>query len=373
MARALMKIGITGALGFLGWHVSSRLRAVHGIEAVRWGRDDLDDPQALVASLGDVDAVLHLAGVNRGSSSGQVEPGNAEVAARLADALGRVGRPIDVVYANSVHSRADTAYGRGKKRSAEILEDIQQRTGGAFADVLLPNVFGEHGKPDYNSFIATFVDRVVTGRPLLVTDDREIDLIHAQDAAELLIAHIGRSTSTTVRGTPRRISEIAEWLQKTHDLYNGSGHLPDLSDPFDTDLFNTYRSARPPKTWAIKRPEVADARGRLFELGRMGGGAGQVFASVTRPGAQRGHHFHLRRVERFAVVHGSAEIRLRRLLDDVTVVHEVRGEDPVVVDMPTLWVHSLRNTGVEDLITVFWSNQLLDASQPDQYPEEVDQ
>jgi len=39
--------------------------------------------------------------------------------------------------------------------------------------------------------------------------------------------------------------------------------------------------------------------------------------------------------------------------------------------MPTLWVHSIRNVGDDDLVTVFWADQLLDPEHPDQYPEHV--
>ena len=39
--------------------------------------------------------------------------------------------------------------------------------------------------------------------------------------------------------------------------------------------------------------------------------------------------------------------------------------------MPTLWVHNITNVGEEDLVTVFWADQLLDPANPDQYPERV--
>jgi UDP-2-acetamido-2,6-beta-L-arabino-hexul-4-ose reductase len=41
------------------------------------------------------------------------------------------------------------------------------------------------------------------------------------------------------------------------------------------------------------------------------------------------------------------------------------------VDMPTMWVHNIRNVGDGELLTMFWADQLLDADRPDQYPEKV--
>jgi UDP-2-acetamido-2,6-beta-L-arabino-hexul-4-ose reductase len=89
------------------------------------------------------------------------------------------------------------------------------------------------------------------------------------------------------------------------------------------------------------------------------------------PGAQRGDHYHLRKVERFFVVKGEAEIALRRLLHDDVVTFRLSGDRPSFADMPTLWVHNIRNVGDDDLVTVFWADQLLDPQHPDQYPERV--
>jgi UDP-2-acetamido-2,6-beta-L-arabino-hexul-4-ose reductase len=53
------------------------------------------------------------------------------------------------------------------------------------------------------------------------------------------------------------------------------------------------------------------------------------------------------------------------------VTFRLSGDTPSFVDMPTMWVHKIRNVGVGDLITMFWADQLLDADRPDQYPEKV--
>ena len=63
---------------------------------------------------------------------------------------------MHVVYANSVQADLDNAYGRGKRRAAEL---TRRSCRGTLADVLLPNLFGEHGRPAYNSFVATFATR----------------------------------------------------------------------------------------------------------------------------------------------------------------------------------------------------------------------
>ena len=108
-------VAITGAHGFLGWHLACRLRAVHGVEPVRLGREDLADPERLREVVGSVDTIYHVAGVNRAGSDEEVRQGNLDLACTLAEAIRASGRPVHVVYANSIQSDDDNAYGRGKR------------------------------------------------------------------------------------------------------------------------------------------------------------------------------------------------------------------------------------------------------------------
>lgn len=366
-----MKVAITGGFGFLGWHTASRLRALSGVDAVRVGREEYADPQRLAAALDGVDAVLHLAGVNRAGTDEEVEEGNVMLARGLTDALARQERPIDVVYANSVQADLDNPYGRGKATAAALLDHAVQASGGHFADLLLPNLFGEHGRPAYNSFVATFAHEVAAGRRPSLTEDREIPLLHAQDAARELLDSIGRTERRSVTGEPRGISEVLGLLEGAHALYATRGEIPPLPGRFEVNLFNTYRAAAFPGMWPLSPQVHADDRGELFETVRAHGGTGQTFVSTTRPGRMRGDHYHLHKVERFFVVRGEAEIKLRRLLHDDVVTFRLSGDKPSFVDMPTLWVHNIRNVGSSELVTMFWADQLLDPENPDQYPEKV--
>lgn len=362
-----MRVAITGASGFLGWHLSCRLAATRQVEPVRLGRADFADRDRLAAALAGVDTVLHVAGVNRADSDDEVEQGNLRLAEAVRDAIG--DRQVHVVYADSVQADLENPYGRGKRGAREVLESIP----GTLADVVLPNLFGEHGRPAYNSFVATFAHEVAAGRQPSVTGDREIALLHAQDAAESLIAAAERREDHTVRpaGELQPISGVLTLLNEFQALYPVRGEIPDLSSPFARDLFNTYRACLFPQGYPI-HPEVhADQRGALVETVRSHGGTGQSFASTTVPGATRGNHYHLRKIERFMVIAGEAEIALRRLYDDRVVRFQVSGDRPGFVDMPTMWTHSIENVGDTDVVTVFWADQLLDPDDPDQYAEQV--
>lgn len=363
-----MRVAVTGAHGFLGWHLSCRLAAARGVEPLRLGRADFAEPSRLAGALADVDTVIHVAGVNRGTSEEEVEQGNVELAERLRAALG--DRAVHVVYADSIQADGDTPYGRGKRRAAEILREGP----GTLADVLLPNIFGEHGRPGYNSFVATFCHEVAAGRLPQVTGDREISLLHAQDAAEALVVAAEHRSDERIRpaGEPRGISEVLELLEGFHAMYAERGEIPDVSSPFARDLFNTYRACLFPDGYPIHPAVHSDPRGELVEMVRSHGGTGQAFVSSTRPGQTRGDHYHLRKIERFMVIRGEAEVSLRKLFHDEVLTFRVSGKRPGFIDMPTMWVHNIRNVGDEDAITVFWADQLLDPLDPDQYALKVE-
>jgi len=363
-----MRIVVTGAAGFLGWHLRSRMHVLTDHEVLPV---DIGEWPRLAERVVSADAVVHLAGINRGTAR-EVEAGNARLAAELARALRVSSRPVRVVYANSVRSGEETPYGRGKEVAAEILAAACWDTGAPFVDVRLPNLFGEYGRPDYNTFVATFVDRIVRGAPVDV-QDRPIELLHAQDAAAVLMAALGddggrwapSGTRTTVRG-------VWDQLDGYHQLYGRDGEIPPLWNSFDVDLFNTYRAALFPDYTPIPLFPRADHRGALAEVVRTHGGPCQVFASSTRPGITRGEHAHLRKVERFVVLQGEAVISMRRLLTDRVVSIAVRGDEPVAVDIPTLWVHNLVNVGEQDLVTLFWAHGHFDPANADTWPEHVE-
>ena len=368
-SKRLPRVAVTGGAGFLGWHTAVRAQTLDLADPVIVTRTDFAEEGRLAVKLAGVDRVIHLAGVNRAESDEDLEQGNADIAACLAAAI---PQGVDVVYANSIQQDLDNAYGRGKRRAAEILGEAVRRNGGVFTDVVLPNIFGEHGRPQYNSFVATFCDLIARGQHPRILHDREIPLLHAQEAAQVLLsADAGTDRQVRPSGTTIAVSKVDELLQSMSTLY-ATGDIPRFANELELDLFNTLRSFLFPSHYPIRPKVNADPRGRLWEIARGHGTAGQSFVSTTSPGQARGNHYHLRKIERFAVVQGKARIGLRRLGYDDVIYFDVSGDDPCFVDMPTMWVHNIVNAGDEDLLTVFWSDQLLDPDNPDQYPAMVD-
>lgn len=354
---------LTGANGFLGWHVRVLARALRMPEPVLVDRQMLTQPERLAGVLNGADRIVHIAGVNRGEPD-EVAAGNVTLAGQLAAGLRACGTPPKtVVFANSIQSGNGTPYGEGKATAAALLGETTRWSGSDFADVLLPNLFGEHGRPHYNSVIATFCRLLADGGEPQVSGDRELELLHVTDAAGLLLG-----TASDRPAVRRTVTELATQLTDFATVYRRA-ELPDLAGRFDVRLFNTYRSHLTPTPFALTRH--TDPRGRLVETVKVHGGGGQTFCSTTVPGVTRGQHFHMAKVERFVVVSGEAEIQLRRVLHDEVLTFRVSGNEPVVVDMPAMWAHNITNVGPGELTTLFWSNDLFDPTHPDTYAESV--
>lgn len=366
----MLRIGITGASGFVGWHLRCFLHPRSDIEIHVADRSTFSDPKKLRSFVSNVDAIAHIAGTNRGTDF-EIHDGNVTPVKLLIQALDDQGARPHILFANSIQHARNTVYALSKRAAAGLFADWSLRKGAPYTNIILPHLFGEAGRPFYNSAVTTFCYQVANGKPPQVIVDAELELIHAQRVAERIVAAIEAREPGDIRvaGTPLRVSEVLAKIQEVAELY--SNHIiPNLDTEFDVDLFNTYRSYLFPTGYPIGLQLRTDTRGELFEAVKSRHG-GQCFLSTTRPGITRGNHYHRRKLERFLVISGDALIRVRRLLSNESSEFRVSGQKPEYVDMPTLHTHSITNIGTSDLVTLFWSHEIFDPNTPDTFMEIV--
>ena len=220
-----------------------------------------------------------MAGVNRAARD-ELLGENVSLAKHLTDALDRVGaRPV-VVFANSIQAGNPSPFGETKQAAADHLTAWGRQAGAPVADVRLPNLFGEHSKPHYNSVVATFCYELAHGGKLTVIDDREIPLLHVQDAVDKMLDLADKRVAGVFQpeGSPTPVSVLMKKLIGFHDLYL-TGQIPDIGVRIDRALFNTYRSFCFPDHYPIYPTLRSDARGDLFEVLQSHGGRSLAFCS----------------------------------------------------------------------------------------------
>lgn len=366
-------IGVTGADGFLGWHVRCRLLALQ-IDTVTANRATFDDDQQLDRFVTDSDVIIHCAGVNRASDDSEIVDGNPALAQRLTQAMTRTGCLTPVVYTNTTQSTADNLYGRSKQAASDHFAEFLRPAGTAFDDVVLPHLFGEFGRPNYNSAVITFAHHLATGTEPSINRDGQLELLHAQDAAQALIALALESQNQRHRiaGTPMTVGEAWDILTDAHRRYVVDGTIPPSARRIELQLFNMLRSQLYLAGFYPRAiTQHADQRGAFSELVRADG-LGQTSISTTVPGISRGDHFHFDKVERFVVVSGEATISLRRLFTNDVRTFRVSGDQPAFIDMPPLVTHNIVNVGDTTLATIFWAGDHFDPAVPDTYVEPVE-
>ncbi len=365
-----MRVGITGAFGQFGFHLRCRLFVEKDMEVVSVGHEAFADDVRLRDFVSGLDAIVHLAGVNRASED-EVAAANPAIARRLIDALARAKASPHLLYASTTHVDGDTVYGRSKREADRILAAWAEANGAAFSAFVFPHLFGEFGRPHYNSAATTFAWQIANGEAPSVTGNGQVELLHFGDAANLIVEALrsGGGGERRPEGRKLSVSEMAERLQRLATSY--VNHVvPDLRDPLDLRLFNVYRSFLYPGHYPVRLSTHADDRGALTETVKSLNG-GQSFFSTTRPGVTRGNHFHVHKVERFVVLKGRARISIRRMFDEAIDDFFVSGDALCYIDMPTLCTHAISNIGEEELVTLFWAHEIFDPNNPDTVPEPI--
>ena len=235
-------IGITGASGLLGWHLACAAKASGASGARLAGRSEFADTDTLDRFIAGCDAVVHFAGMNRGAPAA-IEETNVALAGAVLDAMDRTGtRPV-LVFADSTQRDLDTPYGRSKRQAAQAFQGWAERNAAAFIDLVLPNVFGELGRPFTNSAVSTFCHQLAHAQEPRIIEDREIELVHAQDVAATVLSCIedARPGEFRLTGQPIRVSEVLRRLRDLCAEYQAAV-IPELPTAFDRQLFNTLRS-----------------------------------------------------------------------------------------------------------------------------------
>jgi UDP-2-acetamido-2,6-beta-L-arabino-hexul-4-ose reductase len=344
-------------------------------ERVPFNRDFFSNQQLLEQFVSQCDVIVHLAAMNRHNDPQVIFDTNIELAQKLVDALESTGSKAHVIFSSSTQEERDNEYGKSKKAGRELLFNWSIKSGGRFTGLIIPNVFGPFGHPNYNSVIATFCHQLSHHEIPTIAVDGELKLIYVGELVEAIVSEIRSSKSQAEMVVPHtataKVSQILSLLEKYKSEYQEKGIIPSIATTFELNLFNTFRCYMDVKNhFPVSFVEHIDDRGSFVEIIRLGVG-GQVSFSTTVPGITRGNHYHTRKIERFAVIKGKALIQLRRIGTDEVLYFYLNGDTPSYVDMPIWYTHNIKNIGDDVLYTNFWINEFYDPNDPDTYFENV--
>jgi UDP-2-acetamido-2,6-beta-L-arabino-hexul-4-ose reductase len=361
---------ITGAAGFVGKNLVAALRRRNDVKLITF--DINDDPTVLDGGLAEADLIFHLAGVNRPKDESEFVTGNFCLTEQMLGRLLELGRRPTFVITSSVQAELDNPYGHSKKAAEDAVLQFNSKTGAPVCIYRLPGVFGKWSRPNYNTVVATFCHNISRGLEISISDpNREMELVYIDDVVAAFLHHLDRapdvtrqrySVSRTFRTTLGDLVERIHKLKAIRDTLV----VPDLTDDFMKCLHATYLSFLPDDAFGYEVKLNTDNRGWLFELIKSEH-FGQIFVSKTLPGITRGNHYHDTKLEKFCVIQGQGIIRFRHLEGEKILEYPVDDQQIKIVDIPPGYTHSIENTGSEDMICLFWANQIFDPEKPDTF------
>jgi UDP-2-acetamido-2,6-beta-L-arabino-hexul-4-ose reductase len=372
----MIKIGITGQAGFVGQHLYNTLGLFpEEFERINFEDDYFKDESKLLEFVGQCDVIVHLAAMNRHHDPQVIYDTNMGLVTKLIQSLKQTHSKAHILFSSSSQEEKDNLYGKSKKEGRKLLIDWAKESGGKFSGLIIPNVFGPFGHPNYNSFIATFCHKLSHNETPTIEVDGSVKLIYVGELVAEILSEIrsrkGNDEFVITYTSESKVSEILHLLESYKEHYLIKGEIPVLHNNFELNLFNTFRCYMDiANHFPVKYTQHIDPRGSFVEVIRLGIG-GQVSFSTTVPGITRGNHYHTRKIERFSVIKGKALIQLRRIGTDTVLDFYLDGNEPSYVDMPIWYTHNIKNIGEEVLYTNFWINEFYDANDPDTYFENV--
>lgn len=374
----MKKILVTGSNGFVGKNTVVALNEAKKYEVLTIDRNNTEE-ELKKATL-DADFIVHLAGVNRPKETKEFYEGNGGLTEKIVGFLKEENKNTPILITSSTHAVLDNDYGKSKKQSEDALVKYSDECDAKVYIFRLPNLFGKWCRPNYNSAVSTFCYNIAHDLDVWVNDPSiELNLVYIDDVVAAImdsIEDIGANSVqidkyyyevTTVY--KRTLGNIVDSLKMFRNMRK-SLLIPDLSDGFNKALYSTYLTYLEEDDFSYFLDKKEDNRGWLAELVKSER-FGQMFVSKTHPGITRGNHWHHTKTEKFIVIQGQANIRFRKIDEDKVIEYIVDGENPQVLDIPPGYTHSIENIGQDEVITLFWSNEMFNPEKPDTYFLEV--
>jgi UDP-2-acetamido-2,6-beta-L-arabino-hexul-4-ose reductase len=378
----MLKIGITGQSGFMGTHLYNTL-GLFPEKYIRIPFSDsfFSDQEGLFGFISSCDVVVHLAGMNRHNNPKVIYDTNILLVKKVIEACELTKTSPHILFASSTQEEMDNLYGRSKKEGRKLFEDWARTADAQFTGLIIPNVFGPFGNPYYNSVVATFCYQLTHNEQPKIVTDSTLKLIYIGELVNFILDKIDSRYATKPDENIERcevsftcsirVSELLEKLSGFKEQYFMNGMIPDLTNTFDRNLFNTLLTYIDHTTFFPFPLKLnKDERGTFVEAIKLNSG-GQVSFSTTKPGITRGNHFHIRKAERFVVIKGKAKIEFRKIGTTNKFTFMLDGDNPSFVDMPVWFTHNITNVGSDDVYTIFWISEHFNPFDPDTFFDQV--
>ncbi len=117
----MIKVGVTGSNGFIGWHLCHILGLKSNkYEVIEFKRDWFNEIFDLDLFVSKCDAIVHLAGLNRHSEEEVIYKTNIGLAEKLIESFERTGFNGQLIFSSSIQENRNNTFGNSKKVAKEL-------------------------------------------------------------------------------------------------------------------------------------------------------------------------------------------------------------------------------------------------------------
>ena len=184
----MTRIGITGNNGFVGYHLYQTIALQkEEFTLIEFERNFFENDQTLDSFVSSCDVIVHLAALNRHNESQVIYDTNTTLVIKLIASLIRTNSKPHLIISSSTQEDRDNLYGKSKKEGRLLLSEWANKNGGRLSGLIIPNVYGPFGHPNYNSVIATFCHQLANGESPIIDIDGNLKLIYVGELVEGII------------------------------------------------------------------------------------------------------------------------------------------------------------------------------------------
>ena len=273
---------ILGGKGFLGFHLNVYLNYELGLDNIQIlsHNDFKNNKRKYEKYLLRSDIIFNTSGVNRSNKKGEIYNAHRQLLNYLIKILSNKKKRTVFYNFSSIQIIKKTEYGLSKRYLSAGLKKFSKKNSlFQFKNILLPNLFGEFSKPNYNSFISTFCYDLLKNKESYISG-KSVELLYVVDAIKQSLKS-NKNQERRIKGKIVKINQIYKILQKQNQSYTNR-IIPKFRNSFEKKLFNTYRNIKFNYFSKFEKyDQFKDSRGILVEVFKNQN-ISHVFYSTTK-------------------------------------------------------------------------------------------
>lgn len=240
----MLNILVSGAKGFIGKNLLKKLDS-KDFNILEFNRTDT--LEKLEEQIIQSDLIVHLAGeVRPNSTNDDFKNSNTLLTQNIIEIINKNNKKIPILMASTIHTKLlKNEYGKTKREAEILIEKYSEDTNVQNYIYVLPHVFGERCKPNYNSVISTWIYNSIHGLEINCFDRSfEMHYVYVQDIVDDFISIIKNQTLQDIYIQPKKVyettlGEVVDFLTEFKQNIKVQYYKPKGSE-FKEKLYKTY-------------------------------------------------------------------------------------------------------------------------------------